>query len=91
MLENLPDGGPEADRLYVNAATIPLGEVTQRAQVVQEGAEILPVSADDQKPPGKACGVCAVPSTLSVRGLCRSCEGKAARALARVKPKEITA
>lgn len=86
--ENLPDAGPETHRLYVNAATIPLGEVTHRAQMVQEGAELVPIAADSQVPavPTKTvCGLCEKESgTLSKRGWCRSCEGKASR-----RPKEI--
>lgn len=96
--ENLPDAGPETHRLYVNAATIPLGEVTRRAQMVQDGAELLPLAADQQPAPVPVkaidgdliCGVCMAEGKTSVRGLCPSCEGKRGRALQALTPKELT-
>lgn len=79
--ENLPDGGPETHQLYVNAATVPLGEVTRRAQATQEGA-VLPAPTNllgDELP---VCTGCSdFTDSLSRRGLCRSCEGKAGRML----------
>lgn len=95
--ENLPDAGPESHRLYVNAATIPLGEVTRRAQMVQEGAEVVPTSADNQKPPplksvdGQVvCGLCGAEGKTSTRGLCRTCEGRRGEALQQINAtKEI--
>lgn len=81
--ENLPDLGPATHRLYVNAATVPLEDVAaeQPPQVVEHPVPVKTVDAQ------VVCAACERPGSLSRRGLCRSCEGRASRALAH--PKEI--
>lgn len=84
--ENLPDLGPDTHRLYVNAATIPLGTAAG-ANPPGEEVQVHPQAVKTLK----SCCACEnYTESVSKRGLCRSCEGKAARALARsVNAKEI--
>lgn len=83
-MENLPDGGPDTHRLYVNAATVPLGTAAG-ANPVGEEVEIKPQIIKT----AAVCGACeSQDGPFSRRGLCRPCEGRAGAAQARMK--EIT-
>lgn len=85
-LDNLPplEGG---DRLYINAASIPLGDA---ALSPPTGTDVVTHPQGVKMIEGATvCAWCDVDGAVSVRGLCRSCEGKRARAVEHVV-KEIT-
>lgn len=88
--ESLPDAGPEADKLYANAAMVPIGQGPAAA------ANPAPAGMGTNEPdPGTVtqrsvrpdpvlvsalCGACETPTQhFSKRGWCRSCEGRAGR------------
>ena len=70
--ENKPYLGPETDRLYVNAATVPLGAMPSVA-----------APADPSVPEIPKCVGCGTEGKTSSRNLCRSCEGVRSRATRR--------
>jgi HK97 family phage portal protein len=86
--DNLPplEGG---DRLYINAAAIPLGDAAlgepTGTNLVEHPQAVKSVRMVDAE---VLCLSCAKEPQASVRGLCRSCEGKAGRLLS--ARKEIT-
>src|SRR5206468_4129004 len=80
--ENLPYLGDVTDQLYVNAATVPLGAIPKRVQVLEEGAATLPPGQALPSEPAPVavpakrldliCASCGAEGKTSVRGLCRS-------------------
>jgi HK97 family phage portal protein len=77
-LDNLPplEGG---DRLYINAASIPLGDAALGAPT---GSDVVEHPQAIKQIDGQViCRACFQTGPLSSRGICRSCEGKASRLL----------
>jgi HK97 family phage portal protein len=77
--ENLPDAGPEADKLYINAATIPMEVI---AATPPSGTDII-VHPQPVKALTTGCHECGTDTKeLSKRGLCSPCEGRRGRRIA---------
>jgi HK97 family phage portal protein len=85
-LENLPDAGPDSHKLYLNAATVPMGTVIDVTDRV--GGNAVEASPQRIKSAQVLCHSCDGQGPFSSRGLCRSCEGRLGAAKARMK--EIT-
>lgn len=82
VLENLPDAGPDSHKLYINAATVPMGAVVD-AVAAAGGTEIEVVPEKIKS--AVLCRQCDGGGPFSSRGLCRPCEGRNGVALARMK------